>query len=87
MIDMPVRSNLRVLHSLREASEGRRITYREIGQHTGMTEAQISRYMNNNVVMFHAETLDRLCDFYNCGPGDILIRIDIKTGQTEGAAA
>lgn len=85
MINMPVRSNLRVLHSLREAREGRRITYKEIEAETGMTEAQISRYMNNKIVMFHAETLDRLCDFYNCEPGDILVRTE--NGLTEGAAA
>lgn len=85
MIAMPVRSNLRVLHSLKEAEAGRRITYREVEAETGMTEAQISRYMNNKVVMFHAETLDRLCAFYDCEPGDILVRVN--DGQPEGVTA
>ena len=71
---MTIRSNLTVLHSLKEAHERRRIPYREVGEKTGMTEAQLSRYMNNKVVLFHADTIEKLCDYYQCEPGDIIVR-------------
>lgn len=82
---MPVRSNLRLLHSLKEANEDRRITYKEVAERTGLTGSQVSGYMNNTIAMFHAETLDKLCVFYDCEPGDILIRVENE--QPEGVAA
>jgi DNA-binding Xre family transcriptional regulator len=76
IVQMAVRSNLRVLHSLKEAQAGRRIFLREVGEATGMTDSQISRYLNDRIDLFHRDTLDRLCVYYDCKPGDILIRTD-----------
>jgi len=70
---MAIRSNLRVLHSLKEAKEGRRIPYREIVSNTRLTKAQVSRYMNNGIKLFHADTIESLCHYYKCKPGDIIV--------------
>lgn len=73
-MNMAIRSNLRVLHSLKEAQEGRRIPYREIRSATRLTKSQISRYMQDKIDNFNRDTLDRLCHYYECEPGDIIVR-------------
>ena len=74
-MEMAIRSNLRVLHSLREAKEARRIPYREISENTGIAGSTLSALMNNKARMYYADTIDRLCRFYQCEPGDIIIRV------------
>lgn len=70
-----IRSNLRVLHALKEANEARKIPYREIHAETGVAESIISAWMNNKVRQYDANTIDRFCDFYECTPGDLIIRV------------
>lgn len=74
MIQVAIRSNLRVLHSLKEAAEMRRISYNEINEATGIAESTISQYMNDKIKYFDRDTLDRFCSYYNCDPGDIIVR-------------
>lgn len=83
---MAVRSNLRVLHSQKEANEARRITYDEISENTGIAKSTISALMNNKVTLFSADTIDRLCDFYGCEPGDLIVRTGTNS-ITERVAA
>lgn len=74
-MEMAIRSNLQVLHSLREAKEARKIPYREVSAKTGVAASTISALMNDKVTLFNADTLDRLCQFYECEPGDIVVRV------------
>lgn len=86
-MDMAIRSNLRVLHSLKEADEARKITYREISESSGVAESTISALMNNKVSLFAADTIDRLCGFYTCEPGDIIVRVLNEGEHIERVAA
>lgn len=86
MIQVAVSSNLRVLHSLKEAAEARRIPYREIKEITGVAESTISQYMNDGVKYYDSDTLERLCKYYNCEPGDIIIRKRDGNGIKESVA-
>ena len=80
-MEMAIRSNLRVLHSHMEAKESRRIPYREVSEKSGVAESTLSALMNDKVRLFYAETIDRLCEFYNCEPGDLIVRV-----KNEGSA-
>lgn len=77
-MEMAIRSNLRVLHSLKEAKEARRIPYREVSERTGIAASTLSALMNDKVTLFYSDTLDRLCAFYQCEPGDIIVRVKQK---------
>ncbi len=37
----------------------------------------LSRLMNNETTSIHFETLEKMCDIFECEPGDIIERIDI----------
>ncbi len=36
----------------------------------------LSRLMNNETTSIHFETLEKMCDIFECTPGDIIERID-----------
>ena len=85
MINVAIRSNLRVLHSQKEAAEARRIPYKEVHEATGVAESTISALMNNRVTMFHADTIEKLCDYYSCEPGDLIIRVPDRDVESVAA--
>lgn len=72
---MPIRNRIRALMGEREAETGQRVTAKAICQATGITEKTLSRLINNETARIDFETLERLCAYFNCQPGDILIWI------------
>ena len=85
-VEMAVRSNLRLLHLKRETQKGRRITYREVHNATGVAESIISRWMKDKVKNFNADTIERFCKYYNCTPGDLIVLDDDDQNEVKGAA-
>ncbi len=76
---MPIRNRIRVLMGERETQIGRRITAKAICQATGITERTLSRLINNETTGVDFDTLERLCEYFDCQPGDILIRLPNNT--------
>ena len=73
---MAIRSNLILLHSKKEGQDNRRIPYREISKETGLTTAQISRWMNDKVAQYSKVSIKKLCNYYECTPGDLIIQTE-----------
>jgi putative transcriptional regulator len=76
---MPIRNRIRALMGERETKTGQRITAKAICQVTGITEKTLSRLINNETARVDFETLERLCEYFDCQPGDILIRLPNNT--------
>ncbi len=70
---MPIRNRIRALMGERELQTGRRTTAKAIWQATGITERTLSRLINNETTGVDFDTLERLCEYFNCQTGDILI--------------
>jgi len=69
---MAIRSNFKLLHARKEINEGRRIPYREIQRKTGIATSTLSSLANNEVRRYDANTLSRLCDYFQCEVGDLI---------------
>ena len=69
---MAIRSRFKLLHAQKEIEEGRRIPYHVIRGETGIAESTLSALANNEVTMYAASTLSRLCTYFNCRVGDLL---------------
>jgi putative transcriptional regulator len=54
------------------AQHGRRITLRDVSQATGLAESTISRIMSGKHTRLDYSTLDKLCEYFQCQPGDLL---------------
>ena len=50
----------------------RNVTSKELAEHVGITEANLSLLKNGHVKGVRFETLERICDFLDCQPGDLL---------------
>ena len=50
----------------------RNVTSKELAEYVGITEANLSLLKNGHVKGIRFETLERICDFLDCQPGDLL---------------
>ena len=50
----------------------RRVKSKDLAAHLGITEANLSLLKNGKLKGVRLETLDKMCRFLNCQPGDLL---------------
>ena len=53
--------------------EGRRVTYESIREATGIVPSTLSRLAAGQSKRIDLMVLKRLCDYFNCAPGDLLV--------------
>lgn len=63
----------------------RKVRSKELAEHVGMTEANLSLLKQGKVKGFRFETLSRICAFLQCQPGELLEYLPDK-GNTPAAA-
>ncbi len=69
-------NRLKILIAEKEFREGRKLTYRTIAQETGVSTSTLTAYINQRIDSFAKPTLDALCKYFACQPGDILVYSD-----------
>lgn len=78
-------SRLRRLRFEKEEREGRKLTYETLQQETGLAFSTLSRLLKAGAIdRVDGKTLDVLCDYFDCGVGELLERIpDEQTGKED----
>ncbi len=56
--------------------ERRRITYRDIRSQTGLSTTTLTRLANDRADRVALSVIDRLCAYFQCQPGDLLVYIE-----------
>lgn len=51
----------------------RKVTGRDLAEHVGITEANLSLLKQGRVKGVRFETLMKICDYLDCQPGDLLV--------------
>ncbi len=72
----PVITRFALLLSEKERKEKTKYSYQDISTQTGIATSTLSKWATNKVSKFDAETIDKLCAFLSCQPGDLLIRVE-----------
>ncbi|HAJ80764.1 MAG TPA: XRE family transcriptional regulator [Fibrobacteres bacterium] len=72
----PVITRFALLLSEKERKEKKKYSYQDVADKTGIAKSTLSKWATNKVTKFDAETIDKLCGFLECQPGDLLIRVD-----------
>lgn len=72
MTEMPIWNRMKVLIAEKELREKRKITYRVIAKETGVSTSTLVRYSKQNIDRIDIKTLDTLCEYFSCQPGDLL---------------
>lgn len=76
MINMAIYNRLKILIAEKEFRENRKLTYRTIAKETGISPTTLTLYMRQGVGAFDTGTLETLCKYLDCQPGDLIIYSD-----------
>lgn len=60
------KTNLKQLILNKSARDGRRISYKEVAEETGLSEITISRWARGEVARLELETINSLCKYLGC---------------------
>jgi len=71
-----LRSNLRVLTAQKSQREQRRISLRTVADETKITRHTIYAFDKNELREYPKDALEKLCRYFDCGMGDLLLVID-----------
>jgi putative transcriptional regulator len=72
MLDMTIYNKLKILLAEKEFREGRKLTYRTVSKETGISTTTLTKYINQGGGI-DPGTLEKLCEYLNCQPGDLLV--------------
>jgi putative transcriptional regulator len=68
---MAVRNRILALMGEKQAKTNKTVNQAEVAEFVGMSPQAFSKWVNNEVRSYSDEVLDKLCDFFECEPGDI----------------
>jgi putative transcriptional regulator len=72
MLDMAIYNKLKIKIAEKEFSENRKLTYRTISKETGISTTTLTKYINQGGGI-DPGTLEKLCEYFDCQPGDLLV--------------
>lgn len=73
--EMAIRYQLLTQIERKKIREGRKLTYRVIASESGVSTNTLSKMKNQSLDQIGRITLDKLCKYFNCQPGDLIIYI------------
>lgn len=59
--------------------ERRKITYDDILAETGISKSTLTRLANDRAVRVYISTMDRLCAYFGCQPGDLFLYAEAES--------
>lgn len=71
-----VKSNFTQLLLDKQQAEGRRISARQVAIATGLKDYTVYAFANNTLKEYPGEALARLCTYFNCTVGELLVLVD-----------
>jgi putative transcriptional regulator len=71
-----IQCRLRELIAAKGRRERRKITYEDIRAETGIDKSTLTRLTNDRADRVAISTIDRLCAYLSCQPGDLFIYVE-----------
>ena len=68
-----IQCRLRELMAAKTRLTRRKITYSVIKEETGLSKTTLVRLGNDRADLIGTSTMDRLCAFFDCQPGDLFV--------------
>ena len=72
-----MKSNLLVLVAEKSQRDGKRVTLRSVARDTGVSTYTIYALANNDLNEYPREVLEKLCSYFDCNLGDLLVMRDV----------
>jgi len=78
-----IQCRLRELMALKSRVSSQKVTYDSITAATGIFSSTLTKLANNKADLLGVSTLDRLCAFFDCQPGDLLVYVPSEPASPE----
>jgi DNA-binding Xre family transcriptional regulator len=62
----------------KERQLGRRITQKEVAEAIEVSQHTIASWLRNDLNKFEAHIIERLCDYFQCELGDLLVLEEVE---------
>lgn len=72
---MKLQCRLRELMAQKSRETGRKITYADITEATGLYASTLTKLANNTAQMIGVSTIERLCEYFACDVGDLFVLV------------
>ena len=73
--DKMIQCRLRELMAAMSRQARSKITYDVINETTGLAKSTLARLANDKADLIGKSTMDRLCAFFDCQPGDLFVYV------------
>ena len=70
---MRLQCRLRELMAQKSRETGRKITYADITEATGLYASTLTKLANNTMALIGRTTIERLCEYFECDVGDLFV--------------
>lgn len=71
-----MKNRLTALMGEKQAKMNKRVTPVDVADAVGLSRQAIHKWIHNQISSYPADTLDKLCEYFDCEVGDILYRVD-----------
>ena len=73
---MTINNRFLILLAQKETVENRRISIAEVARETKIDQRTLGKWAKNSLARYDAPVIDALCKYFNCTPGDLIIKQD-----------
>lgn len=77
--------NFRRLLAEKEVRENRRYSITEVAEGTGLSRTGVYAWLNGTIRTVRLDTLEAICRYLECQPGDLLTLSDGEQAEMESA--
>ena len=70
-----IQCRLRELIALKSRQSRRKIIYEDVKASTGLSRTTLVKLANDKAGLISTKTLDKLCWYFDCQPGDLLVYV------------
>lgn len=70
-----IQCRLRELIALKSRQSRGKITYDDVKESTGLSKTTLVKLANDKSALVSTNTLDKLCWYFDCQPGDLLVYV------------
>ncbi len=79
-----IQCRLKELIALGSRQSRRKITYNDVKASTGLSNTTLVRLANDKAGLISTKTLNKLCWYFDCQPGDLLVYVPDSDGEHDG---
>jgi putative transcriptional regulator len=76
MVYMAIYNKIKVLIAEKELRENRKLPHRIVAQEIGIPSSVLTLYTSQKVRRYDVQTLEKICRYFECQPGDLLVFSD-----------